>query len=88
VRAAAGVEARPQRAGGQRPGRSGGGCAVFGSVDLSLVRKRKAGVRVHFFYKSTTSVGHPLADRSYVNFRWLAPTDGNYVISVSFPSSR
>jgi hypothetical protein len=35
-----------------------------------------------------TSVGHPSADRSYVNFRRLALADRNYVISVGFPSSR
>jgi hypothetical protein len=45
-------------------------------------------VVVHFLDKSITSVGHPAADGSYINFRRLAPADGNYVISVGFPSSR
>jgi intein-encoded DNA endonuclease-like protein len=35
-----------------------------------------------------TSISHPPADGSEVNFRRLALADGNYVISVGFSSSQ
>jgi hypothetical protein len=41
-----------------------------------------------FLEKLITSVGHPPANGSYVNFRRLASADRNYVISVSFPLSQ
>jgi hypothetical protein len=52
-----------------------------------LSDRERGRARGIFLDKEITFVSHPPADGSYVNFCRLALADGNYVISIGFPSS-